>query len=210
MKLTVSTELGEFGFNLSQASVIYLLGLIQKIEDEGDSVLQGTREQKTKTSSDTIEEVPLPEDEDNSGEEDFQTLLTEEEEKRNAELETQFESDYSNKGKYKGFLYIKCECCGDTRGLCVKYETDEYKCNKCGGKTKLRGLRRMFLDCECGKHFKYYTNETAEVITANCIECGSPIDMMLNARRTTYISIGDGTQKRVNGNKRIVAGKHRW
>ena len=92
MKLTVSTELGEFGFNLSHASVIYLLGLIQKIEDEGDSVLQGTREPKTKTSSDTVEEVPLPEDEDNSGEEDFQTLLTEEEEKRNAELETQFKS----------------------------------------------------------------------------------------------------------------------
>ena len=93
-------------------------------------------------------------------------------------------------GKYKGFMYIKCEHCGETRGFCAKQPIDEYRCDECGGKTKLKDLRRMFLDCECGSHYKYYTNETAEVVTNNCINCGSPVDMMLNSRRTAYVSIG--------------------
>lgn len=81
---------------------------------------------------------------------------------------------------------------GETRGFCAKQPIDEYRCNECGGKTKLKDLRRMFLDCECGSHYKYYTNETAEVVTNNCINCGSPVDMMLNSRRTAYISIVGG------------------
>ena len=36
MNLSVNTALGEFTFKLSQTSVIYLLGLAQQLEDEGD------------------------------------------------------------------------------------------------------------------------------------------------------------------------------
>ena len=114
-------------------------------------------------------------------------------------------------GKYKGFLLIECDHCGETRGFCAKQPIDEYRCNECGGRTKLSGLRRMFMDCECGRHSRYYTNETAEVVTHNCIECGSPVDMMLNSRRTAYVSIGGGsTRKSTDGYNRISTAKHRW
>lgn len=112
-------------------------------------------------------------------------------------------------GKYKGFLLIKCDHCGEIRGFCAKQPIDEYRCNECGGRTKLSGLRRMFMDCECGRHSRYYTNETAEVVTHNCIECGSPVDMMLNSRRTAYVSIGGGTAKK-RGYNRISTAKHTW
>ena len=36
MKLTLQTELGGFDFQLSRASIIYLLGVAQQLEDEGD------------------------------------------------------------------------------------------------------------------------------------------------------------------------------
>lgn len=98
-------------------------------------------------------------------------------------------------GKYKGFMFIKCEHCGETRGFNAKVPIDEYKCGACGGKTKLKGLRPAHLDCECGKHWKYQTNETAEVLTINCINCGRPVDMMLNTRRTAYTSIGGGVPR---------------
>lgn len=41
MNLSVNTALGEFTFKLSQTSVIYLLGLAQQLEDEGDKKIPG-------------------------------------------------------------------------------------------------------------------------------------------------------------------------
>lgn len=35
MKVTISTKLGGFEFNLSQTSIIYLLSLTQDLQDEG-------------------------------------------------------------------------------------------------------------------------------------------------------------------------------
>lgn len=35
MKVTISTKLGGFEFDLSQASIIYLLSLAQDLQDEG-------------------------------------------------------------------------------------------------------------------------------------------------------------------------------
>lgn len=49
MKLSVNTGLGEFKFSLSQTSVIYLLGLAQQLEDEGDTAIKGDSAYKTST-----------------------------------------------------------------------------------------------------------------------------------------------------------------
>lgn len=144
-------------------------------------------------------------------EEDFGELLKESEEKRKREWNDGQKSSGPPDGKYKGFLFLKCEKCGETRGFNAKVPIDEYRCDKCGGRTKLKDLRRMFIDCECGQHSRYYTNETAEVVTNNCINCGQPIDAMLNARRTAYVSIGGGsTRKNVGGYKRITTARYKW
>lgn len=212
MKISVNTVLGEFKFNYSQATVIYLLGLMQKLEDEGDESidindkvyninkiidkgdeLKFPPEEEPETDNATIREDEKPEeDKQEEQPEDFGTLLEEYEKKNKREWNSTGQAAGPAGGKYKGFLLIKCEHCGETRGFCAKQPIDEYKCNSCGEKTKLKDLRRLFMDCECGRHSKYYTNETAEVVTHNCIECGSPVDMMLNSRRTAYVSIGGG------------------
>ena len=239
MKLTLQTELGGFDFQLSRASIIYLLGVAQQLEDEGDPkfninknidninreadnkpvfhdvktedviepvkaktkilIAGDTREDILETAKKMPEELFFPPaeterapEEAESAEEDFEKMLDEFEQKQKEKTAPPPYYAGTADGKYKGFMYIKCEHCGETRGFCAKQPIDEYRCNECGGKTKLKDLRRMFLDCECGSHYKYYTNETAEVVTNNCINCGSPVDMMLNSRRTAYVSIGGG------------------
>lgn len=91
---------------------------------------------------------------------------------------------------YKGFLMIKCEKCGTVKGFCAKTPICEYKC-ECGGRTKLHNLKMVHLHCKCGSHFKYKTNITDERFEYNCLECGSPVDLELNGRRNTYVTIGD-------------------
>ena len=287
MNLSVNTALGEFTFKLSQTSGIYLLGLAQQLEDEGDTkipeyakskaavdavalervdgkdlgeriaglleqlgitqrelanrigitevsmsrYIRGDRTPKgpvvanmataLNTTTDYLlgigesneekqEELSLPEDEAETR--DFGEALEEFEQKqKRAWNETGGAVYKPADGKYKGFLFIKCEHCGETRGFNAKVPIDEYKCSECGGKTKLIGLRPAHLDCECGKHWKYQTNETADVLTINCINCGQPVDMMLNARRTAYTSIGGGTpRKGIGGYSRITTAKYRW
>lgn len=286
MNLSVNTALGEFTFKLSQTSVIYLLGLAQQLEDEGDTkipeyakskaavdavalervdgkdlgeriaglleqlgitqrelanrigitevsmsrYIRGDRTPKgpvianmataLNTTTDYLlgigesneekqEELSLQEDEAETR--DFGEALEEFEQKqKRAWNETGGAVYKPADGKYKGFLFIKCEHCGETRGFNAKVPIDEYKCSECGGKTKLIGLRPAHLDCECGKHWKYQTNETADVLTINCINCGRPVDMMLNSRRTAYVSIGGGAARKRNADKRISTQKFRW
>ena len=287
MNLSVNTALGEFTFKLSQTSVIYLLGLAQQLEDEGDEkipeyakskvavdaaalehvdgkdlgeriagllkqlgitqrelaerigitevsmsrYIRGDRTPKgpvvanmataLNTTTDYLlgigesneekqEELSLPEDEAETR--DFGEVLEEFEQKQKRTWnETRGAVYKPADGKYKGFLFIKCEHCGETRGFNAKVPIDEYKCSECGRKTKLKVLRPAHLDCECGKHWKYQTNETADVLTINCINCGQPVDMMLNARRTAYVSIGGGsTRKEAGGYSRITTAKYKW
>lgn len=291
MNLSVNTALGEFTFKLSQASVIYLLGVAQQLEDEGDvkipecikpkiavdaaalehadkkdlgeriaglinelgisqreladrigvtevsmsRYIRGDRTPKgpiiadmataLNTTTDYLLGVEKKDDEEKQKEllsltddqeefepQDFGDALEEFEQKqKRAWNETSGGTYGSGDGKYKGFLFIRCEHCGETRGFNAKVPIDEYKCSECGGKTKLIGLRPAHLDCDCGKHWKYQTNETADVLTINCINCGQPVDMMLNARRTAYTSIGGGATRKGNGwHSRITTAKYRW
>ena len=91
--------------------------------------------------------------------------------------------------RYRGFLYIRCEKCGSTRGFCLKYPSDRAFC-QCGHETKLTGLRKMSVTCRCcGKHFDYQTNMDADVFTVSCLHCGAPVDLELHGRTNEYISI---------------------
>lgn len=93
--------------------------------------------------------------------------------------------------EYKGFLLIKCEHCGKVRGFCSKTPITSSKCD-CGGRTELHGLKRAFLKCsKCGNQFKYQTNITDEVFDYSCLNCGSPVDLQLNKRGDTYVTIGE-------------------
>lgn len=88
-------------------------------------------------------------------------------------------------------MLIKCEHCGKVRGFCSKTPITSSKCD-CGGRTELHGLKRAFLKCsKFGNQFKYQTNITDEVFDYSCLNCGSPVDLQLNKRGDTYVTIGE-------------------
>lgn len=107
------------------------------------------------------------------------------EERREPEGQQEYEPE-----EYKGFLLIKCKHCGKLKGFCAKTPIREFSC-ECGGKTELHDLKMAHLHCKCGSHWKYKTNLAEEKIEYNCLNCGSPVDMELNSRRSTYVTITD-------------------
>lgn len=96
-----------------------------------------------------------------------------------------------NDGAYKGFLMIKCDECGAVKGFCARKETYVFRCDKCGSKTPLVDLKPMYMNCECGEKFRYKTNLTDAKFTRECLSCGQPVEMELNKRGTTYVTVGD-------------------
>ena len=92
---------------------------------------------------------------------------------------------------YKGFLIIKCEHCGEVKGFCAKIPASRNHCSKCGKTTELRGLKPLHLKCKCGSEFTYRTNLTDEAFDWPCLNCGSPVDLELNRRGDTYVTVMD-------------------
>lgn len=90
---------------------------------------------------------------------------------------------------YRGFLYIKCDECGEEKGFCVKSPIVKHRCEKCGHSTDLRDLLPMFVKCKCGAEFKYQTNMVGHEFTINCLRCGAPIDMRLNGKETAFVTV---------------------
>ena len=90
---------------------------------------------------------------------------------------------------YKGFLYIKCEECGNTKGFCVKAPIKENRCD-CGHTTQFKDLKPLYVNCKCGDSFKYMTNLTENTATIDCIHCGSPVDLEYHANKGLYQTIG--------------------
>lgn len=90
---------------------------------------------------------------------------------------------------YTGFLHIRCEHCGKTKTFCAKHQLSYYGCKECGGKTDLKDLKRAFINCECGGMARYLTNETAELIELNCINCGMPVALKYDAKKKLYETI---------------------
>ena len=90
--------------------------------------------------------------------------------------------------KYKGFLLIKCQHCGEVRGFNSRNEISSYKCD-CGGETPLGKLIPLTALCECGKRWRYLTNLTQDSYELNCIHCGSPIPVFFNDKKGKYETI---------------------
>lgn len=90
---------------------------------------------------------------------------------------------------YSGFLYVECEHCETARGLCVRDKLSYYKCGKCGGKTELKDMVKLYLNCECGNHSTYLTNLTDEAFDVNCVNCGAPVPVKYNAKKKCYQTI---------------------
>ena len=91
--------------------------------------------------------------------------------------------------KYGGFLYIKCQHCGEVKAFCAKIPTDTYRCKKCGKSTDIGDLSHVNVDCECGRHTHYMTNMQEFLFDINCIDCGSPVAVKWDKKRKSYNTI---------------------
>lgn len=91
---------------------------------------------------------------------------------------------------YRGFLIVKCEHCGKVKGFCAKQPISHYFCD-CGEKTALHDLKMVHLKCKCGSQYDYRTNITDKVFDFPCLKCGNPVDLELNKRGDTYVTIGE-------------------
>ena len=98
-------------------------------------------------------------------------------------------ADSYNRDGYRGFLIIKCRSCGDVHSFCSNQPIKSYICPKCNSTTDLRGMRPAFINCKCGKSFKYMTNIQDEQFIYNCFQCGSPNDMQINAKKNAFANI---------------------
>ena len=87
--------------------------------------------------------------------------------------------------KYRGFLVVKCQHCGHTKGFLARQEISNYRCD-CGGITPLGDLVPLTALCECGKRWRYMTNMTDDSFEVNCIHCGSPIPVFWNDKKHKY------------------------
>lgn len=89
---------------------------------------------------------------------------------------------------YSGFLHIRCKC-GAEKSFFTKAGLSSFKCTECGERTDLKDLKLAFLSCECGKHLRYFTNETERMFDLNCLDCGQPVAMKYNEKKKRYETI---------------------
>lgn len=187
MQITMKTPFGDMNFEMPKDK-------IQELIQKAVQYAAGTEEQREEAPSNGGLAYEVIED-------DGKTVTiapTRNEKKPHRRVDSLFgnmqteqvEKEQAEPEEYKGFLMIKCDKCGTVKGFCAKTPISEYKCD-CGGKTKLHGLKMVHLHCKCGSHFKYKTNITDERFEYNCLTCGSPVDLELNGRRNTYVTIGD-------------------
>lgn len=103
--------------------------------------------------------------------------------------------------KYRGFLVVKCEHCGKTKGFLARQEISNYRCD-CGGITPLGDLVPLTALCECGKRWRYMTNMTDDSFEINCIHCGSPIPVFWNDKKHKYETLFENIPKNKKGGKK--------
>ena len=93
------------------------------------------------------------------------------------------------RAEYKGFLYLQCKDCGKMKGFMPKTPISKYHCD-CGSTTYLNHMRVMRVECKCGQKFKYLTNALDNMLSIDCLNCGSPIDLEFHERKQEYVTIG--------------------
>lgn len=103
---------------------------------------------------------------------------------RSTNVANHSQQNYNFEG-YKGFLIVKCPQCGKIKSFCSKKPIKSSFCS-CGNDVELKDLRKVVLDCKCGKSWRYMTNIKSDKFTHNCLDCGSPIDVEFNTRRGYY------------------------
>lgn len=95
----------------------------------------------------------------------------------------------------KGFIIPKCEKCGKVGFLFSKERSSSYECS-CGHVTAFHDMKPVYMDCQCGEHFKYMANLQTATFKYKCVNCGEETELSMNSRRNAYITIRGGIRDR--------------
>ena len=103
--------------------------------------------------------------------------------------------------KFTGFLYVRCEKCGQERGFCAKTPISSCYCRECGGKTELKNMRQVKIWCECGSAYRYHTNIQDAAFDMPCLNCESPVALEWNENKNRYQPMNSEPPKARRGRK---------
>lgn len=103
--------------------------------------------------------------------------------------------------KFTGFLYVRCEKCGQERGFCAKTPISSCYCRECGGKTELKNMRRVKIWCECGSAYRYHTNIQDAAFDMPCLNCEAPVALEWNENKNRYQPMNSEPPKARRGRK---------
>lgn len=103
--------------------------------------------------------------------------------------------------KFTGFLYVRCEKCGQERGFCAKTPISSCYCRECGGKTELKNMRQVKIWCECGSSYRYHTNIQDAAFDMPCLNCESPVALEWNENKNRYQPMNSEPPKTRRGRK---------
>ena len=216
MELKIITQFGENTFDMPGEKVIEILHHAMLYAGGKEKSAGASRQEsagKALTGGGTVgtpkDDVKIAEEENNGDTADTEPKRMLEKTKehtrndslfgadwRDAASESKVQKEYGSQEEgYRGFLYIKCPVCGKVKGFCTKSNITDHIC-ECGHKLHLEGLKPMYVHCECGRDFKYFTNMEDESFEYQCMSCGSPVDMRINKRGTAYVNLAP---KRLGG-----------
>lgn len=103
--------------------------------------------------------------------------------------------------KFAGFLYVRCEKCGQERGFCAKTPISSCYCRECGGKTELKNMRQAKIWCECGSAYRYHTNIQDAAFDMPCLNCEAPVALEWNENKNRYQPMNSEPPKARRGRK---------
>ncbi len=92
-------------------------------------------------------------------------------------------------GPFAGFLLIRCDECGKVAAYRAKQPRYAHRCTNCGEDTLLESLKPVYMECSCGRKYRYLTNITDETFTHKCMHCGRDVMMTLGHRKTAYVTV---------------------
>lgn len=183
MEITMKTPFGELNFNMPEKQALDL------IQNAFQYASRKEPEEIPQEAPSVAQEPPKAEQPKNKPQSRVERLFGDFRGKAEEKSEPEKPEEHEPE-EYRGFLLIKCEHCGKIKGFCAKTPISEFTCD-CGEKTELYDLKPAHLHCKCGSNWKYKTNITDETFDYNCLNCGSPVDLELNSRRNTYVTIID-------------------
>lgn len=103
--------------------------------------------------------------------------------------------------KFTGFLYVRCEKCGQERGFCSKTPISSCYCRERGGKTELKNMRQVKIWCERGSAYRYHTNIQDAAFDMPCLNCEAPVALEWNENKNRYQPMNSEPPKARRGRK---------